>query len=226
MTHMRDKRLWLAAALGVAGLGALLMPQSTVQAADHGDPFGGDPTVNPGADIADFYAWHDGTNVKFIITYAGLAAAGGDPVYRNDVSYKIHINTNAGRFGGEEGDQTDEFTIDVRFGQRPSDDAWGMQVSGIPGVATPIVGEVGGTLSEGGAMVHAGLHDDPFFFDLAGFLATATTGTLSFSSLTDDAPVDFAEGLNAMGIVVEFPISALGGATSFDAWASTAVIGG
>lgn len=215
MTQMRDKRLWLAAALGVAGLGALLMPHSTVQAADHGDPFAADSADRLGAaDIADFYAWHDATNVKFIITYAGLAAAGGEPTYNADVLYQIHIDTDD--------DQVDDHTINIRFATNAAGE-WGVQAEGVPGAAGAIEGAVDTNITAEGVQLHAGLHDDPFFFDLAGFLATVTTGVVSFSSITDGAPVDAAEGLNAMGIVIEFPKSAIG-SDAFDAWASTGEI--
>lgn len=217
MTKMRDKRLWLAAALCVAGLGALSMPNATVQAADHGDP--GTAAAAGAADIADFYAWHDETNVKFIITYAGIAAAGGEPVYDRDVLYQIHID--------EDGDAVPEHSIEIRFGQDAADDSWGVQAINVPGSAGAIEGAVAGNITEGDVMLHAGLHDDPFFFDLAGFTETVTTGVASFASLDPegDGPVDAAEGLNAMGIVVEFPTAALG-STSFQTWATVGQIGG
>ena len=66
-------------------------------------------------------------------------------------------------------------------------------------------------------MIFAGTRDDPFFFDLDGYLATLDTGTLSF-----DPTNDSFEGSNVHAIVLQFDAAeALGDATSFQTWSST-----
>jgi hypothetical protein len=74
--------------------------------------------------------------------------------------------------------------------------------------------------NEGGGILHAGLFDDPFFFDLANFNLGA-----KFCGAAGGVPVDnFFEGLNVSAIVVEVPSSLLGDNT-IGVWART-VMGG
>jgi hypothetical protein len=82
-----------------------------------------------------------------------------------------------------------------------------------------VEGPVGGTVtSDEGAMLYAGVNDDPFFFDIAGLQDTLATGTLSF-----DSSRDRLAGLNVTAIVAEMPLSELplGEAGSFQVWATT-----
>ena len=65
--------------------------------------------------------------------------------------------------------------------------------------------------------VYAGSREDPFFFDLDGFLATKMTETVSFDSANDS----FA-GLNVTAIVIEMDsAAAAGGGTTLQAWVTT-----
>ena len=73
--------------------------------------------------------------------------------------------------------------------------------------------------NEGGGMLHAGLFDDPFFFDLAAFNAGG-----AFCPGGPGSGTNFFNGLNVSAIVVEVPSSLLGDNT-IGVWART-VMGG
>ncbi len=165
---------------------------------------------DPAADLGDFYAWATPSQtVVLVATYAGYAVPNAEAVYDADVLYTFHISND--------GDAVSEHDIEVRFGQNGLGD-WGVKASNVPGAAEPLMGGVEETVSSDGAMLYAGLRDDPFFFDLEGFQMTLDTGDLSF-----DASRDFAVLQNTNAIVLEIPIAAIGGdSTSLRLWTSTA----
>ncbi len=188
---------------------ALLTGEAT--AADHIDSPSTMSVDNRTADILDFYAWHsDNDRIIAIITYAALIEGGADPEYSGDVVYGIHIDNDL--------DNVADNDVWVRFGQNGNGD-WGVKVEGLPGVADPVIGPVNTAIEAGpGAhQVWAGMAEDPFFFDLDGYLATLETGTLMFDSTNDT----FA-GFNVMSIVVEISIDgASGGNNDIQLWATT-----
>ena len=200
--------------LVVAGVGLLAVGKlDAVHAADHLDPSPrvGAPIGNS-ADIADIYAWNTDTstlagNLVVALTFAGplnSAEFTGDP----DVLYTIHIDNNDAAFDPNA-------SIYVRFGQ-DSEGVWGVQFTGIPGTTGPVEGQVGSIIDLGGASVYAGVREDPFFFDLQGFLETVQTGTLNFNP-----DRDFFAGGNVSAIVVELPVRALPGDGPYRVWATT-----
>ncbi|MEL6180545.1 MAG: DUF4331 family protein [Myxococcota bacterium] len=202
----------VVAVVALVGAAAYFAQGQMADAADHADP----PdrvAVGNSADISDIYAWHGGDTVKVILTFAGPVppiAEGSDVgTYDPDVMYGIHID--------EDADNAADHDIWVRFGQNAAGD-WGIQVEGLPGTTEPVVGAVETTLETDGTMVFAGLRDDPFFFDLQGFMDTVANGTLAF-----DAERDFFAGQNITAIVLEFPQSELG-STTFGVWATTGTI--
>jgi hypothetical protein len=171
--------------------------------------------VDPAADIADFYAWHDDNgHVVTIVTFAGLTAAGGSATWDADVLYGVHIDNN--------GDNLADHNIWVRFGQ-DAGGGWGMQVVGLPGGDATVEGNVDMALDAGnGLKAWAGLADDPFFFDLQGFNDTLATGTLSF-----DPTRDSLAGTNVTAIALTMDEAAARGAsTTFDIWTTTARLQG
>ena len=198
---------------GAAAAGALVAfavgAERPAQAADHQEsPL---TAEDPAADLGDFYAWHtDGGSLVMVATYAGYATPNAEAVYDADVLYGFHVSTN--------GDAVAEHDIEVRFGQNAAGD-WGLRADRVPGHSAPIEGPVATDLEgDGGARVHAGIFDDPFFFDLEGFMDTLSTGTLAF-----DASRDFAAFQNTNAIVIEVPLEALGGDSSaLRVWATTA----
>jgi hypothetical protein len=154
-----------ALGLGLAGL----------QAADHAEaPESGS---DPAADLADLYAWHtDDSTLVTVLTFAGLSVSGDPALYDADVLYGIHIDND--------GDAIADHDVWVRFGQ-DSLGGWGLQVVGMPGTGAPVFGPVEHVIAAPGGRIFAGLRDDPFFFDLAGFNTTVSTGDLTFDSTAD-----------------------------------------
>ena len=208
----------LAGGIAAAALGAvLLIPGSAGESADHLDPPGRtDPSVDAtpdrAADIADLYVWQGNSTVRMALTFAGPVPTNQPATYDPDVLYTIHVSTD--------GDPTDsEEDIYIRFGQGSGDDEYGVQVMGLPGIET-ISGPVETRLFGGAARVRAGLFDDPFFFDLQGFMDTVATGDLSF-----DASRDFFAGQNITGVVIELPQRNFG-SDNISVWAETSRFGG
>ena len=197
-----------AAAAWVACL-ALTLGVGVARSADHKEASG--TIADPGADIADVYAWHDlGANrLVAVITFAGLADAPAGPTYDADLLYTLNIDNTD--------DNVADLSVYCRFGQNNAGE-WGVQVQNLPGATGTIVGPVDRTLDGGNSTkVYAGPREDPFFFDLDGFRQTLQTGTLAFNSARDR----FA-GLNVTAIVLEMNLSsALDGSSALKLWATT-----
>lgn len=204
---MNKKSLYLGCALAL-GAGALF--GAPVDAADHLDP---SDRVSAGdaADIGDLYAWHHDDRISAVLTFAGPVAPGTDAAYSRDVLYAIHID-------GADEDLEPDRTLYFRFAQNDAGE-WGVWAQNVPGSDADVIGAVGTTLNSGSAMVYAGQHDDPFFFDLQGFQDTLSSGDLSFSP-----DRDFFEGLNINAIVVDFDIAAIGAEGPYRVWATTGEI--
>jgi hypothetical protein len=85
--------------------------------------------------------------------------------------------------------------------------------------------------SAGGVSVFAGLRDDPFFFDLAGFQGFLASPKVPAKGLRATGnPVDAFAGTNILAIVVELPVTAVtGGANAntgvIKTWVSTSRAG-
>ena len=84
-----------------------------------------------------------------------------------------------------------------------------------------VVGPVETEIAGDNGKVWTGLRDDPFFFDLAGFQATVSSGTISFNPAND-----FFAGSNITTIVMEVPLTAVTVDTAtgkkLSIWATTA----
>lgn len=199
---------WLAAAWVFA------LASSPAWGADHRETQA--TKDDPAADIADVYAWHNtaaGT-LTLVVTYGGGAAPTPTlttPLYDDEVLYTVNLDT--------EGDFAVDHEILVRFGQK-SDGSWGVKVQDLPGSTGDVIGAVGETITANAGSkgkVYAGLVDDPFFFDLEGFVTTLQTGTVSFQSTRDGF-----EGKNVMAIVLECDLTAArAGGDKLNVWAST-----
>lgn len=199
--------------LGItAALAAIVLPISVAIAADHIEAPGTE--ADAAADISDFYAWFESAGsagqIVTVINFAGAGATTSAGVYDPDVLYAVHVDND--------NDNVADFDVYMRFGQNSAGD-WGIQVQNIPGGDTLVEGPVGQVLEAGGGLkVYAGRRDDPFFFDLAGFTTTLSTGTVSF-----DPNRDFFAGLNVTSIVVSMDAATLAGTGhNLSLWATTA----
>lgn len=190
---------------------SLIVP-TVITAADHSEAPG--TVADQPADIADVYVWHDAAANKLtaVITFAGLQAPrrGFRGTFDEDVLYTLNIDNN--------GDFNSDVDVQIGFSQ-DAKDKWRMTIENLPGSPGTIVAPVNRSFKTGnGNRVFGGLRDDPFFFDLEGFITTVQTGTLSF-----DGNRDSVAGLNATAIVMEMDLSAaLGGGSILNLWATSA----
>ena len=205
-----------AVALGAGAL-AVLMPGQSAQTADHLDPPGrtspmADDTPDRAADIADVYAWAEDGNLNMILTFAGPAQKNARATYDRDVLYRFNVSTDGDPLSTEN-------VIQVKFGQNGAN-TFGVRANNIPGVGV-LQGPVNTNLTSGGATLRAGLYDDPFFFDLQGFMETVDTGDLSISNERD-----FFADQNATAIVLQVPLANFNATGKITVWSETLRFGG
>lgn len=129
------------------------------------------------ADITDVYAWMspDASKVYLAVDIQGAnTGATAQTKFSDAVQYVIHVNSTSA-YGMP---QTKPDTIVCKFDNAATQnfECWGPGAAG--GQAEYVkdaVGNTTGKTSKSGKMrVFAGLRDDPFYFNIRGFLATAT----------------------------------------------------
>jgi hypothetical protein len=178
------------------------------RAADHLDapgltPPGGDTRL----DITDVYAFQSPSNANNTVLVMGvnpLAGVLNDGTFNSAASYEFKIDSD--------GDANEDLTYKVTFSGSGSQQ--GVTLRSLPakkGSSVVARGTTGQNIEiAGGGWITAGVFDDPFFFDLAGFLAVdfCNPGT------------NFFAGLNISAIVLEVPSSWLG-SNNIGVWART-----
>lgn len=171
-------------ALGAVGVVAIAaMAPRDAQGADHGDSPA--PSADPGADIADFFAWMstDGASVNMITTVNPFA--GADAEFPTSTQYVFHTNSRAA-FTDTAAETND---VVCQFYDANAIECWVIDNDG--NVAAYVEGdpsnEAGLTNAAGNLRVYAGRRNDPFYFELGGFANTATTVRGAAPSLTFDA---------------------------------------
>ncbi|MFK8023171.1 MAG: DUF4331 family protein [Ilumatobacter sp.] len=193
------------AAFATLGLAGLVVGASAVgmgaSAADHLDA--PKAASNPSLDINDVYAFQspqDPDNTVLVMTVNPLAGILSPTEFDENGAYRFLIDND--------GDAKEDVFIPISFEDRNND---GTQEMRVHGWGTDDVGEAFGLRNGGTAW--AGLADDPFFFDLAGF-----QNGLAF---TGD---DTLAGTNVTAIVLELPSSFLtdGDDPNIGVWATTA----
>jgi hypothetical protein len=227
-----------AVVVGVAALGAgLVSGPSGAGAADHVDAPGlMPPGGNFQLDLTDIYAWRAANgNAVLVANVNGLTKPGKTPVFASGVpgvaktkgvTYWLRVDND--------GDAISDVDLGVTF-SKPN--AKGVQVMQVRRNGKLLL--TGRTSARGSVTVNrqngvkafAGPRDDPFFFDLAGYLdilaaldSDTTNDAKSFVGCTSPR-TDFFKGLNVSAIVLELPPSLLtaGGKTGIGVWAATTV---
>lgn len=180
------------------------------RAADHLDapgltPPGGDTRL----DITDVYAFQSPSNSSNTVLVMGvnpLAGVLNDGTFHSGASYEFKIDSD--------GDAKEDLTYKVTFSAPDGSLNQGVTLRQMPahgGGSLLASGQTGENISiPGGGWIRAGVFDDPFFFDLVGFLS------LDFCN----PGTNFFTGLNISAIVLEVPSSWLG-ATDVGVWART-----
>ncbi len=169
------RKLLVRSALGFALLTATALV-FTLRAADHKD--GPGAKADPSADITDVYAWMspDKATVNLVMDVYPNAPAGAK--FSNAVLYVFHLNSSAGY-----GMPATETKIICGFDTAQAVSCWAGAGEFVTGDASA---ETGIASASGKTKVFAGLRDDPFFFNLTGFKATAAAVTAAAGSLTFD----------------------------------------
>jgi hypothetical protein len=240
-----------AAAALAAVLAAVLATQlgggpAPATAADHLDapgltPPGGDKR----ADITDIYAFQSPTNPNrtVLIVNVNPATAAGQAAYfgrsvpgvaaNKRIAYWFNIDNN--------GDAIADVRYRVSFG-KPVNGVQRFDVRRNGAIVfernrgrTTKLGNEPRIIQAGALRAAAGVFDDPFFFDLNGFInITApldddpSNDSMSFIGCSGQGSrPDFFAGLNVSSIVLEVPDSQLsaGGGTNIGFWANTTIGG-
>jgi hypothetical protein len=232
MTKATTLATLAAATFAVAG--GLAVWSGRSHAADHLDPPARTDPMNGGmdrnADIADVYAWHQGTGadqrVVLVLSFSGpnAPAANQRMACDRDVLYGIHIDNSVMLDGNA------EVNIYARMAQDDLMNCY-VQWTGIPGTTVPTVTGENVTRTVGNVKLYAGLRDDAFFFDLQGFRDTlmAAGNPMTPAGVGGDRGIrmtndrDFFAGKNTSALVIELPVSsARGMGTTFRVWGTTA----
>jgi hypothetical protein len=197
-------------------------------AADHLDapgltPPGGDVKT----DITDVYAFRRGAKTVLVMNVNGLTEAGKQATFASAapsvrqtrrVWYRFHIDND--------GDAEPDVKIRIRFGRPNANRVQAMTVRRNGKVL--LTGQTSrfGRIDDNehrGVKAYAGMRDDPFFFDLNGFINILSTEPgKSFIGCSGSRPDAFA-GTNVGAIVLELPSRMLTrrGSSQIGVWAST-----
>lgn len=233
MRRLRGKTLALAAAVLSVGLSAgvaiaLTAGPSGAGAADHLDapgltPPGGDVRL----DLTDIYAFRTaGGRTALVLNVNGFSQAGKQATFATGVpsvaatkrvSYNLRIDNN--------GDAREDVVLSVTFGNPNKRGVQQMQVRRngklvLSGKTSPF-GRV--VVNKGkGVRGFAGMRDDPFFFDLQGFINILSSEPgKSFLGCKGPRPDAFANS-NVSSIVLELKPSLLThGSSKIGVWATT-----
>ena len=218
----------LVAAALTAAVGGGTRPSA---AADHVDAPGlMPPGGNFQLDLTDIYAWRAGNgNTVLVMNVNGLSAPGKRPVFASGAPSVARTKAVTYRFRVDnDGDAVADVDLAVSF-SKPN----------AAGVQTLTVRRNGrlvltGKTSNGKAVTvnragpvraYAGLRDDPFFFDLDGYLnILSKEAGKSFLGCTSPR-ADFFAGKNVSSIVLELPPSMLtrAGSSTIGVWSATTV---
>ncbi len=195
-----------------------------VSAADHRDsPLN---VSNPTADINDVYAFRSPENPNNLVVAISVNPLivptdnGTRGVFDDKVQYQLHVDNT--------GDLIDDATVTIRKTDNPDQ----LIISGLGApITAPITlpGQAPQIYNNSGIKVFAGLRDDPFFFDLAGFNTFVSGPKAPVKGLRAAGggdPVDAFAGTNILSIVLELPVTAVTGATNANTgtiktWVST-----
>lgn len=230
------KRAILAAlavtALTAASVAAVVTGGAqTSAAADHVDAPGlTPPGGNLQLDLTDVYAWRARSG-KTVLALAvnGLTAPGKRPLFAsgtptvsktNAVTYWLRVDNN--------GDAVSDVDLGISFSKA---NAAGVQLMTVKRNGKVLVtgrtspGREAVVRGKAGVRAFAGLRDDPFFFDLDGYLnILSKEAGKSFLGCTSPRS-DFFAGKNVSAIVLELPSSLLtrAGSSQIGVWAATTI---
>src|SRR5688572_20186934 len=184
--------------------GLALFPAAAL-AADHGDS----PSLagDPASDIADLFAWTsaDGARVNLVMTFPAAA-------FSDQTQYVFHIGS-----GPSLGVTTEDYSVLCRFDAAQMIECWaGEQDDYLTGDADVPAGLAG---MNDRFTVFAGLRNDPFFFNINGFIEVlnmAKAGVDSGAITLDVALCPELDGPTSAALVTQLRTEPGGGAPTDD----------
>jgi len=150
----------------------------TARAADHAD--GPAASADPSADITDVFAWMSPDASKLYLVMDLVRNAAAASRFSDSVQYVFHTTSRA-NFGDPPGPEVD---VICEFSAAQKIQCWAGQRTYVTGDASGLDGIMS---ADRKMRVFAGLRDDPFFFNLAGFKETGRDVADAASGLTFDA---------------------------------------
>ena len=221
----RSKTTWRALALSAGLVGGVAL---LARSADHQDS----PAIasDAAADVNDVYAFLSPTNsnnlVLVMTVYPFIPPTEAATTYfSQDVLYQFKIDTN--------GDAIEDLVVQAQFDAPGPDQRFTVFGPARPAALGTLrntvledAASVGGRISTGaapqiasgnGMTAFAGVREDPFFFD-AEQLGAIFGGTASGFR---NPGIDTFAGMNTLALVVELPVTMLGGVTNLGIWATT-----
>ncbi len=197
---------------GVGGIAGAIVLSALVPvlAADHREA----PLLSSGdlasVDIGDLYVFpspEDSDSVVFVLTVNPGAGLAVPTPFRSQAKYNLMIDKN--------GDAKEDARITLDFTEPRPDGSQRVKLRSVGLKGMRGQGRTGEDIVvKKDVRLHAGLFDDPFFFDRDGFLGE------DGRSLCDGAAADSFARENVSAIVLEVPLSRLG-ARRFGVWART-----
>jgi uncharacterized protein DUF4331 len=164
---------WLSA----MGLLVAIAPWCQVRAADHAD--GPAASADPSADITDVFAWMSPDAGKLYLVMDLVRNATASSKFSDSVQYVFHTTSRA-KFGDPPSPEVDIICV---FAASQTIQCWAGARAYVTGDASGLDGI---RSADGTLRVFAGLRDDPFFFNLAGFKETGKDVANAASGLTFD----------------------------------------
>lgn len=199
-------------AIGVLAAGLFSQP---VRAADHAD--GPAAKADPAADITDVFAWMSADAKKVYLVMDLVRNATPASKFSDSVQYVFHTTSRAS-FGAP---ASPEVNVICTFDAAQKIQCWAGNGAYVTGDASNVNGIASG---DGKLKVFAGLRDDPFFFNLAGFQATGAAVAAAASSLTfDPAGCPALDQATATTLVTQL-LTAPGGGPAIDNFAKFNVL--
>jgi hypothetical protein len=199
------KRGWYIA----LGLVLVSAPGYRAGAADHAD--GPAASADPSADITDVFAWTSADAAKLYLVMDLVRNATSASKFSDSVQYVFHTTSRA-KFGDPPSPEVDVICV---FAASQKIQCWAGKT-----YVTGDASDVAGIMSADRKLrVFAGLRNDPFFFNLAGFKETGKDVANAASSLTfDPAGCPQLDAATASALVTQLK-TAPGGAPPVDNFA-------
>ena len=162
----------------VLALVMMLFLSQSSRSADHID--GPRASADPAADITDVFAWMSPDAQRVFLIMSLVRNATTASRFSNSVQYVFHT-TSRPSFGAP---PSPEITLICTFNQAQNIQCWAGNDEYVTGDASNTSGIVS---DDGKFRVFAGLRNDPFFFNLAGFRATGRMVAEAAGGLQFDA---------------------------------------